>query len=171
MDDFLECRSGGTVVTESEGDEPDRAIATSGTTMEPCRLHAQCCRDHSRFCSLKGKMKTTRRPPQFVIFVFLAVGIWVLPAAEVKFPLPPDTSKLKSGFGLEVVSAQCLLCHSADYISTQPKLSRAAWKVTVLKMQQKYGAPIQTNAVDSLVEYLSKNYGSESASSSISPGK
>src|SRR5215468_2448141 len=143
MEDSLYCRPSGAIVIESKSHEPDRPIAASGAIVEPCWLHAQCCRDRSRLCSLKGKMKTTRWPPPCVIFVFFAVGIWALKAAEVKFPLPPETSKLKSGSGSELVSAQCLLCHSADYISTQPKLSRAAWKVTVLKMQQKYGAPIQ----------------------------
>ena len=110
-------------------------------------------------------MKTTLGRVHLVAFVALALGIWFLKAAEMRFSvsLPPETSKLKPGSGSELVAAQCLLCHSADYVSTQPKLSRAAWKATVLKMQQKYGAPIPTNTVDTLVEYLLKNYGMESA--------
>ncbi len=116
-------------------------------------------------------MKTTLWRTELALFLSLALGICLLKAAEVRFPLPPETVKLKPSSGSDLVSAQCLLCHSADYISTQPKLSRAAWKATVVKMQQKYGAPIQTNAVDSLVEYLSKNYGSEPVSASIPSGK
>lgn len=80
-------------------------------------------------------------------------------AAEVSFTLPQETATLKPGPGAELVTSQCLLCHSADYISTQPRLTRAAWKNEVLKMQQKYGAPILTNNVDALVEYLTTNYG------------
>ena len=56
-------------------------------------------------------------------------------------------------------TGQCLLCHSADYIANQPRLTRQAWKAEVTKMKLKYGAPIETNNVDLLVDYLVKNYG------------
>ena len=87
----------------------------------------------------------------------------LMAAGEVKFNLPAETATLKSAPGIELAASQCLLCHSADYISTQPRLSRAAWKAAVIKMQQKYGAPIQTNTLDAIVEYLARNYGAESA--------
>ncbi len=92
---------------------------------------------------------------------FLLVVIWAgaALAAETRFALPSETAKLKPGAGVELATAQCLLCHSADYISTQPPLSRAQWQATVIKMQQKYGAPITTNSISPLVEYLSVNYG------------
>lgn len=80
-------------------------------------------------------------------------------AADGAFTLPHETARLKPGPGAELVTAQCLLCHSADYISTQPRLTRAQWQAGVTKMQQKYGAPIQTNSVDRLVDYLVQNYG------------
>jgi len=107
-------------------------------------------------------MKTIFQSKHLSAAMALACGILFVKAAEMRFPLPPETPKLKPGSGSGLVTAQCLLCHSADYVSTQPKLSRAAWQAVVLKMQQKYGAPIQTNAVDALVEYLAKNYGAES---------
>src|SRR5437868_13296638 len=91
--------------------------------------------------------------------VGLAGGAFVF-AAE-KFQLPPETAKLKPGPGAELVTAQCMLCHSADYISTQPRLSRAAWSAAVIKMKDKYGAPINTNTVSRLVDYLTKSYGTE----------
>jgi sulfite dehydrogenase (cytochrome) subunit B len=84
-------------------------------------------------------------------------------AADATFTLPPETAKLKPGPGAELVTAQCLLCHSADYISTQPRLTRAQWQAGVTKMQQKYGAPIQTNSVERIVEYLVNNYGNAGA--------
>ena len=91
-----------------------------------------------------------------VVLVLVGVG---LRAADVKFALPPDTAKLKPGPGVELATAQCLTCHSADYISTQPRLNGAQWQTSVLKMRDKYGAPIQTNRLDDLVGYLVKNYG------------
>ncbi len=80
-------------------------------------------------------------------------------AAESLFRLPPDTAKLKASPGVELATASCLLCHSADYISTQPRLTEVQWRASVLKMQAKYGAPIKTNQVEALVGYFAKNYG------------
>lgn len=97
-------------------------------------------------------MKTT------ILLCLIAACILARPA---EFTLPSETATLKSAPGVELVTSQCLLCHSADYISTQPRLTRAAWKNEVLKMQQKYGAPILTNNVEALVEYLATNYGKE----------
>jgi mono/diheme cytochrome c family protein len=73
--------------------------------------------------------------------------------------LPPETEKCKPAPGAELAAANCLLCHSADYVSTQPRLTRAAWKITVEKMRVRYGAPIATNRVDDLVQYLATAYG------------
>ena len=92
--------------------------------------------------------------------ILLASTAVLLLAAE-KFELPPETTRLKPGPGADLATAQCLLCHSADYISTQPRMSRAAWNGAVLKMKDKYGAPINTNTVPRLVDYLAKNYGKE----------
>ena len=99
-------------------------------------------------------MKNTRL---LVSLAVLLAGSAV--AGEVKFVLPPETAKFRPGPGVELAVAQCLVCHSADYINTQPRLARAAWSATVLKMQQKYGATIQTNSLDRLVNYLTTAYG------------
>jgi sulfite dehydrogenase (cytochrome) subunit B len=93
--------------------------------------------------------------------VAVAAAAQFAAAAETKFALPPETAKLKSGPGVELATANCLLCHSADYISTQPRLKRAQWQASVLKMRQTYGAAIAADKVDSLVDYLVKTYGDE----------
>lgn len=90
-------------------------------------------------------------------------------AAEKTITLPAETATLKPGPGVELVTSQCLLCHSADYISTQPRLTRAAWKAEVVKMQQKYGAPIMTNNIEALADYLARNYGKENSSAQAKP--
>jgi len=82
-------------------------------------------------------------------------------AADTKFTLPPETAKLRPGPGVELATASCLLCHSADYISTQPRLKRGQWQASVLKMRQTYGAPIAADKVDPLVDYLMKTYRDE----------
>jgi hypothetical protein len=75
--------------------------------------------------------------------------------------LPPETAKLKETEGIKGIQSNCLLCHSVDYISTQPKLTRAQWTAGVEKMRAKFGAVISTNAVPQIVEYLTVNYGRE----------
>ena len=94
----------------------------------------------------------------------VAVGFAVFQparAADDKWVLPAETAKLKAGPGVETATLSCILCHSTDYISTQPRLNRTQWTVAVLKMQAKYGAPITTNNVAPLVDYLVANYGKE----------
>ncbi len=79
-------------------------------------------------------------------------------AAPLKIELPPEGAPLKSAPGGEVAMAQCAVCHSAEYVATQPQLSPAAWKAVVEKMQKKFGAPIPPDQVEAIVEYLVKNY-------------
>ena len=99
----------------------------------------------------------------FPTVLLAALGaLATLSAADSQFVLPPETAKFKFAPGVEVAMANCAICHSADYISTQPRMTRAQWTANVVKMQQKYGAPITTNQVDRLVEYLVKSYGKES---------
>jgi len=97
-----------------------------------------------------------------IAVVLLAFGMCVATSnishAE-DWRLPAETQKFKPGRGAELATANCLLCHSADYVSTQPALSRAAWKAAVEKMRVKYGAPIATNKVDGIADYLTTMYG------------
>lgn len=95
--------------------------------------------------------------------LLLVLSLTVATAADKGWKLPTESPQLEKGPGVELVIGQCMICHSVDYISTQPRLSRAAWTAAVMKMREKYGAPIQTNSVDRLVDYLAKNYGAEKA--------
>lgn len=83
------------------------------------------------------------------------------PFAAEAWVLPPETAKLKEAEGIKAIQSNCLLCHSVDYISTQPKLTRAQWTAGVEKMRGKFGAVISTNTVPQIVEYLTVNYGRE----------
>ncbi|HEV8542426.1 MAG TPA: cytochrome c [Verrucomicrobiae bacterium] len=76
-----------------------------------------------------------------------------------EWKLPADESKLKSAPGADLVTANCQICHSADYISTQPPMNRATWSAAVQKMREKYGAPLPPDRANAIVEYLVKNYG------------
>jgi hypothetical protein len=83
-------------------------------------------------------------------------------AAALKIDLPPETAAFRPGPHLELVKARCLICHSADYVSTQPpNLPRATWNAEVAKMKKVYGAPFADEDAEPLVEYLVKTYGNE----------
>jgi mono/diheme cytochrome c family protein len=86
-------------------------------------------------------------------------GYTLAAAAADAWKLPADQPKFRPGPGADIATANCLLCHSADYVSTQPPLARATWLATVNKMREKYGAPLPTNQVERVVEYLSVSYG------------
>ena len=91
--------------------------------------------------------------------LFLALASTAALAGEVSITLPPETSAFKPAPGAELVQANCLLCHSADYVPTQPRMARKFWEAEVKKMREKYHAPIAEEQVPALVEYLVSNYG------------
>jgi mono/diheme cytochrome c family protein len=95
-------------------------------------------------------------------FALLATTI-AAHAGPLKIELPTETATLKKAPGVELATAQCLICHSAEYIATQPPLPRAFWLGSVKKMQEKFGAPIAPGDVEAVVDYLAKNYGAEPA--------
>jgi hypothetical protein len=96
----------------------------------------------------------------FLLPLFLVLAaIPAVPGADA-WKLPAETAKLKPGPGAALAVANCSACHSVDYITTQPALTPAQWRANVLKMQKVFGAPISTNLVDGLVEYLSTTYSS-----------
>lgn len=83
----------------------------------------------------------------------------LIEAAHVEIQLPLETGAFKQDVGAEIANGQCLICHSVEYITTQPPMGRAFWKSSVQKMQQKYGAPITDAQIEPVVDYLTRNYG------------
>jgi hypothetical protein len=81
-------------------------------------------------------------------------------AASLKIDLPNEAATLKPGPGADVANGQCLICHSAEYITTQPRDKPLAfWKAEVEKMRKVYGAPIPDDQVDVVADYLARSYG------------
>ncbi len=93
-----------------------------------------------------------------LLFLGALISAAALAAAD-SWELPLDEPQLKAGPGVELVAQNCQICHSADYISTQPRMNRTAWSATVQKMREKYGATLQTNQVDQVLDYLVSTYG------------
>jgi mono/diheme cytochrome c family protein len=95
---------------------------------------------------------------RYAILAALIAGT-AAPALALTIQLPRETASLKPGAGLEIVQANCALCHSLDYIATQPPgMGKAFWQGEVTKMIGTYGAPVDEAATGAIVEYLSANY-------------
>jgi hypothetical protein len=68
--------------------------------------------------------------------------------------------KLKEGPGRDLVEKNCVACHSLDYIPmNSPFLDRKGWEASVTKMIKAMGAPVASEDVPGLVDYLVRNYG------------
>lgn len=78
---------------------------------------------------------------------------------SVNVELPNSDQTFPGGASAEAVNANCLTCHSAGMVLTQPPLTDAVWQKEVDKMRAVYKAPIDPAAVPAIVAYLVKNAG------------
>ena len=68
--------------------------------------------------------------------------------------VPEYPQELPPGPNLATFQKQCLLCHSARYVTMQPHFSRTVWEKEVKKMVDAYGAQIPASEQQQIVEYL-----------------
>jgi sulfite dehydrogenase (cytochrome) subunit B len=95
---------------------------------------------------------------------FLAASVLVLGLATaagvsaaqkpVHIALPAQNAAFRPGPGIEAVQKNCLSCHSAEYVVSQPPLSKAVWTAEVTKMRAAYGASIPDADTEAIVNYL-----------------
>ena len=68
--------------------------------------------------------------------------------------------RLRDGPGRQLVEANCVMCHSLDYIPmNSPFLDRKGWEASVNKMIKVMGAPIGEADAQKIVDYLAGQYG------------
>jgi hypothetical protein len=97
---------------------------------------------------------------QAIALIFaIASLVSIALAVERRITLPLETGTLRNGTGIEIAQASCLTCHSSEYVSTQPPMTRTFWEASVKKMREKYGAPVADGDVQKLVDYLATTYG------------
>ena len=65
------------------------------------------------------------------------------------YPLDVPPGPNRAAFQLH-----CLFCHSARYVTMQPRFSQTVWEKEVKKMVDVYGAPITPDEQKQIVEYL-----------------
>ncbi len=90
---------------------------------------------------------------RFLLPLLVAAAPLVVSAGE-------DAIELKPGPGHDLVEPRCVTCHSLDYIPmNSPFLDRKGWEASVNKMIKVMGAPVPPEETQTIIDYLSTNYG------------
>jgi mono/diheme cytochrome c family protein len=98
-----------------------------------------------------GSPPAAAAPPATSGFVLKSVSV-ELPTSDTVFP---------GGAKADAIAANCLSCHSAGMVLTQPDLSKAAWTGIVEKMIHAYKAPVAETDVAAIVDYLQETKGTK----------
>jgi mono/diheme cytochrome c family protein len=97
----------------------------------------------------------------------VALGVAGTALADVKrIELPPDGLQLKPSTlpGYAKAQANCVACHSAEYMAYQPPTAaRPYWEAMVKRMKAVFKAPVDEADMPAIVDYLVKTYGNEQA--------
>lgn len=67
---------------------------------------------------------------------------------------PQTSATFPGGDAAKAINVNCLICHSAEMVFTQPALPKEEWAKEVTKMRKAYGAPVQENDIPAIVDYL-----------------
>jgi len=74
-----------------------------------------------------------------------------------------ESVQLKDAPGRDLTTGRCIICHSLEYIpSNAPAMNRAAWQKTILKMKDRFGAPITDEEAKQILDYLDGSYSGKS---------
>jgi cytochrome c5 len=75
--------------------------------------------------------------------------------------VPTSDAMVPPGPGADAVNNNCLACHSADHLMTQPSLPKETWEEVVQKMITAYKAPISPEDATAIVDYLARTKGTK----------
>ena len=101
------------------------------------------------------------------LFLRSVVAVAALQAGAVfalDIQLPAETAAYKPSSlpGYQLALRDCMTCHSAHYVQSQPSTSpRAYWEATVKKMKHPFGAQFADEDIAPIADYLVKTYGAE----------
>ena len=88
--------------------------------------------------------------------------------------LPADGVQLKASAlpGYQKAQANCVACHSAEYMVYQPASApRSYWEAMVKRMQAVFKAPIAEADMPVIVDSLVRSYGNEQPGPAAAPAK
>ena len=94
------------------------------------------------------------------IHAFAAAAALLLTTLAAPARADEGRIRLAPGAGSELVAANCVMCHSLDYIHmNSPFLDEKGWTAEVHKMVAVFGAPIAEDDQKRIVAYLAEHYG------------
>ena len=98
----------------------------------------------------------------------LVAALSVCTAAVAAVPktivLPPDGAQLRPSSlpGYAKAQANCIACHSAEYLLYQPpNASRPYWDAMAKRMKAVFKAPLNDADIPEIVDYLTATYGNQ----------
>jgi len=89
-----------------------------------------------------------------MVLLGIAFGVQASNDKEATISFPSDPITFQSGAGSQIATTYCLICHSAEYVYTQPPHSREKWEEIIKKMKHTFGCPIPESDIPTLVTYL-----------------
>jgi cytochrome c553 len=85
-----------------------------------------------------------------------SVSVGGVTLRSVSVVLPESQRTFAGGGTAEAINKECLICHSASMVLTQPEMSLTQWKAEEEKMRSAYDAPIDPKDDDVIADYLAK---------------
>jgi hypothetical protein len=73
----------------------------------------------------------------------------------------PTGDRMFPGADADAINNNCLTCHSAGMVLTQPGLTRETWQREVEKMRAQFKAPVADEDVPAIVAYLASHKGAQ----------
>ena len=98
------------------------------------------------------------------VAVVLAGCVAAVAAAPKTIVLPPDGAQLvpSSLPGYAKAQANCVACHSAEYMLYQPpNAGRPYWDAMTKRMKAVFNAPLNDADIPEIVDYLTATYGNQ----------
>ena len=95
------------------------------------------------------------------VFGAFLFGMTSAQSAPPAYKAPEETVTLTPAPNSKVAEDYCGVCHSYEYILTQPRgagFGRDFWKAEVTKMIKVFGAPIKEADANTIVDYLASTY-------------
>ena len=150
------------------GPRHERQWADAGNrAVESQWLRPRCHRTHRRHRRVKGIAMKKLKSRFVVIGSSLLGGVLVISASMLSAQATQSASSVHSipypqiappnlpeAPGKEAFSANCVICHTYRYVTTQPKFSKKVWTAEVDKMRKTYGATIVDDQVPAIIDYL-----------------
>jgi sulfite dehydrogenase (cytochrome) subunit B len=107
-------------------------------------------------------MKTTRSLLAAGALALVPVAVAMSMPKTIQLPADPVALRPSSLPGYAKAQANCVSCHSAEYMLYQPpNAGRPYWDAMTKRMKAVFKAPIDDADIPAIVDYLTATYGTQ----------